>query len=99
LSAGARRVDEVRYPADAAKAKVRLEDLADVVPEIRSVEVEVDELGTDVSWHLFLRTTHRDAADLRSYQAHPAHHEFGAWVRPLLVARAAVDCTAPSMES
>ncbi|BCY12864.1 Dabb family protein [Actinoplanes sp. L3-i22] len=79
---------------DAAKARLRLEELAGVVPAIRSIEVAVDELATEVSWHLFLRTTHRDADDLRSYQAHPAHHEFGAWVRPLLVSRAVVDYTA-----
>ncbi|GIE90295.1 hypothetical protein Are01nite_67750 [Actinoplanes regularis] len=82
--------------ADAAKAKLRLEELAAVVPEIRSVEVAVDELATEVSWHLFLRTTHLDADDLRAYQAHPAHSEFGAWVRPLLASRAVVDYTAVS---
>lgn len=80
--------------ADAAKAKLRLEELADVVPSIRSIEVAVDELATEVSWHLHMRTTHRDADDLRTYQAHPAHKEFGAWVRPLLLSRAAVDYTA-----
>ncbi|MBO3743594.1 Dabb family protein [Actinoplanes flavus] len=80
---------------DAAKARPRLEELAEVVPQIRSLEVAVDELATDVSWHLFLRTTHRDAGDLRAYQDHPAHREFGAWVRPLLVSRAVVDYTTP----
>ncbi|MEV6300013.1 Dabb family protein [Actinoplanes sp. NPDC051861] len=80
---------------DAAKAKLRLEELAGAVSEIRSLEAHVDELGTDVSWHLHLRTTHRDEADLRAYQAHPAHLELGAWLRPLLTARAVVDYTRP----
>ncbi|WP_436529416.1 Dabb family protein [Actinoplanes sp. HUAS TT8] len=79
---------------DAAKAKLRLEDLADVVPAIRSIEVAVDELATEVSWHLHMRTTHRDVEDLLAYQSDPAHKEFGAWVRPLLVSRAVVDYTA-----
>jgi hypothetical protein len=78
---------------DAAKAKLRLEELAGAVPEIRSAEVHLDELGTDVSWHLHLRTTHHDADDLRAYQEHPAHLELGAWLRLLLTARAVVDYT------
>jgi hypothetical protein len=80
--------------ADAAKAKLRLEELNDVVPEIRSLQADLDELRTDVSWHLHLRTTHHDADDLRAYQANPAHLELGAWLRPLLTARAVVDYSA-----
>ncbi|GAA0467804.1 hypothetical protein GCM10010112_39000 [Actinoplanes lobatus] len=82
-------------PGDAAKAKLRLEDLGDAVPEIRSLEAHVDELRTEVSWDLHLRTTHRDTDDLRAYQAHPAHLELGAWLRPLLTSRAVVDYTQP----
>jgi hypothetical protein len=78
---------------DAAKAKVRLEELGDAVPEIRSLTAELDELRTDVSWDLYLRTEHRDVDDLRAYQAHPAHLELGMWLRPLLSARAVVDYT------
>ncbi|BBH71493.1 hypothetical protein ACTI_81780 [Actinoplanes sp. OR16] len=80
-------------PADAAKAKLRLEELGDVVPEIRSLRADLDELRTDVSWDLHLRTTHHDADDLRAYQAHPAHIELGGWLRPLLTSRAVVDYT------
>ncbi|MEV6342761.1 Dabb family protein [Actinoplanes sp. NPDC051851] len=79
---------------DAAKARLRLEELADVVPAIRSMEVRTDELATEVSWHLHMRTTHHDAGDLLAYQSHPAHREFGVWVRPLLASRAVVDWTA-----
>ncbi|WP_328477614.1 Dabb family protein [Actinoplanes sp. NBC_00393] len=78
---------------DAAKAKVRLEELGDAVPEIRSLTAEIDELRTDVSWDLYLRTEHHDVDDLRAYQAHPAHLELGTWLRPLLSARAVVDYT------
>ncbi|MBB3095235.1 hypothetical protein FHR83_002898 [Actinoplanes campanulatus] len=55
----------------------------------------MDELRTEVSWDLHLRTTHRDTDDLRAYQAHPAHLELGAWLRPLLTSRAVVDYTQP----
>ncbi|MEU4420746.1 Dabb family protein [Actinoplanes sp. NPDC024001] len=78
---------------DAAKAKLRLEELAGAVPEIRTMSVEVDELRTEASWDLHLRTTHYDVDDLRAYQAHPAHRELGTWLRPLLSARAVVDYT------
>ncbi|WP_106327138.1 Dabb family protein [Actinoplanes italicus] len=78
---------------DAAGAKSRLEALGEVVPEIRSLRAHLDELHTEVSWHLHLVTTHRDVDDLRAYQAHPAHLELGAWLRPLLAARAVVDYT------
>ena len=78
---------------DAAKAKLRLEELAGVVSEIRSIQVHLDELRTEVSWDLHLVTTHHDTADLRAYQQHPAHLELGAWLRPLLTSRAVVDYT------
>jgi hypothetical protein len=78
---------------EAAEAKLRLEELSGAVPEIRSLRVHLDELHTEVSWHLHLVTTHRDANDLRAYQQHPAHLELGAWLRPLLTARAVVDYT------
>ncbi|MET8150617.1 Dabb family protein [Actinoplanes sp. NPDC049668] len=79
--------------SDAAKAQSRLVELSGRVPQIRTMDCQIDELRTAVSWDLVLRTTHRDADDLREYQAHPAHHEFGAWVRPLLTDRAVVDYT------
>lgn len=78
---------------DAAEARTRLEKLAGAVPAIRSLRVHLDELHTEVSWHLHLVTTHQDADDLRAYQQHPAHLELGAWLRPLLTSRAVVDYT------
>jgi hypothetical protein len=83
-------------PGDAAEARLRLEAVGEAIPEIRSLRVHLDELHTEVSWHLHLVTTHRDADDLRAYQAHPAHLELGAWLRPLLTARAVVDYTEPA---
>ncbi|MFF5081911.1 Dabb family protein [Actinoplanes sp. NPDC000266] len=78
---------------DAPKAKLRWEELAGAVPGIRTFFCALDELETPVSWHLLLRTTHLSVADLQAYQSHPRHHEFGAWVRPLLTERAVVDYT------
>lgn len=78
-------------PANAEEAAARLRALAPQIAEIAELEVGVDVVGSDVSWHLALLTRHASLEALRGYQAHPVHAEFGAWVRPLLQDRAAVD--------
>lgn len=76
---------------DAAKAKDLLEGLVGAVPQVRTLQVNLDELHTPVSAHLCLVTTHLDADDLRGYQEHPAHLELAQWLRPRLAARVVVD--------
>ena len=78
-------------PADAPEAAERLRALAPRIDEIAELEVGVDVVGSEVSWHLALLTRHASLEALRGYQAHPVHAEFGAWVRPRLAQRAAVD--------
>ena len=78
-------------PADAPETAERLRALAPQIPEIRSLDVGLDGVGSDVSWHLALTTTHASLDALAAYQQHPVHAEFGAWVRPRLAARAVVD--------
>lgn len=77
--------------ADAPEAKTRLEALPAGIPEIRSLEVGLDVLGTAVSYDLVLVTTHDDVAGLQAYQTHPVHQAFGEWVRPRLTGRVVVD--------
>jgi len=77
--------------ADAPEAKTRLEALPAQIAEIRSLEVGLDVVRSEVSFDLALVTTHDSLEELRAYQGHPAHEEFGAWVRPRLTARAVVD--------
>jgi len=79
--------------SDAANARLRLEELGRLVPEIRTMDCQLDELRTDVSWDLLMRTTHANAGELLAYQQNSVHKEFGAWVRPLLTNRAVVDYT------
>lgn len=76
---------------DAAEAKTRLEDLPAQIPQIRTLEVFLDVLRTDVSADLALVTTHDSADLLTAYQQHPVHEAFGQWVRPRLSARVVVD--------
>jgi hypothetical protein len=78
-------------PGNAPEAKQRLEALEAQIPQILSLHVGLDVLGTPVSAHLALTTTHDSVETLKEYQAHPVHEEFGAWVRPLLTARVVVD--------
>jgi hypothetical protein len=81
--------------ADAPEVKRRLEALAAAIGAVRSLRVDLDSLGLDGSAHLWLTTTHDSADGLREYQRHPAHTEFLGWLKPRLVARAAVDVESP----
>lgn len=75
----------------AAEVAERLRALTAQVEQIQDLHVGLDVVGSEVSWHLVLTTTHASLEDLQAYQAHPVHKEFGAWVRPLLAERAVVD--------
>ncbi len=79
--------------ADAPEAQRRLEELAPEIEQIRSLSVGLDVARTEVSYDLVLVTTHEDLDALVAYQQHPVHAAFGAWLRPLLTARAVVDAT------
>ena len=78
-------------PGDAAEAAERLRALAPQIDEIDTLDVGLDVVGSDVSWHLVLTTTHTSLEALTGYQRHPVHQEFGGWVRPRLADRAVVD--------
>ena len=78
-------------PSNREEAKRRLEELAGQIPEIRTLTVGLDALGTEVAYDAVLITTHADSDELRAYQSHPVHQEFGAWLRPLLTSRIVVD--------
>jgi hypothetical protein len=78
-------------PSNRDEAKTRLEALPAQIPQIRSLMVGLDSLGTEVSHDAVLITTHADVDELKAYQAHPVHQEFGAWLRPLLTSRVVVD--------
>jgi hypothetical protein len=78
-------------PGDAPKAKELLEGLVGVVPQVLSMTLGLDTVHSEVSGDLCMITTHEDVAGLRGYQAHEAHQEVGAWLRPRLAARTVVD--------
>jgi Stress responsive A/B Barrel Domain len=73
------------------EAKRRLEELPAQIENIRSMVVGLDVVGDPMGADLVLITTHEDVADLKTYQGHPVHQEFGGWLRPLLASRVVVD--------
>lgn len=73
------------------EAKRRLEELPAQIEHIRSMAVGLDCVGDPLAADLVLITTHQDVGDLKAYQAHPVHQEFGGWLRPLLTSRVVVD--------
>jgi len=77
--------------ADAAETKARLEALPATIPQLKSLHVGLDVVRAEVSYDLCLTTTHNDVEELKGYQGHPDHVALGAWLRPLLTARATVD--------
>jgi ABC-type antimicrobial peptide transport system ATPase subunit len=78
-------------PANAIETKSRLEALPATIPHIKTLHVGLDVVRSEVSFDLCLTTTHDSIEELRAYQGHPDHLEVGAWLRPLLEARATVD--------
>lgn len=86
-------VMKFRDAADVPEAKQKLEALVGRVPQIDTLRVDVDTLGSPTGHQLALETTHRDEAALRAYQEHPHHREVAAWLRDHLADRAVVDAT------
>jgi len=78
-------------PDQAVVAAEKLRGLLGVVPTLQSLEVGVDELGSDRSWDLCLITRFANRAGMDSYQQHPAHLEVVSWLREHATAIAAVD--------
>lgn len=78
-------------PSNRDEAKARLEALTSQIPQITTLHVGLDVIGSEVSYDLALTTTHSSVDDLKGYQGHPVHVEFGGWLRPLLTSRVVVD--------
>lgn len=67
--------------------RVRLEGLAGKIPELRKIEVGIDEGNGTMSLYSEVASDE----DLATYQAHPDHQEVVAFVRPLVTGRAVCD--------
>jgi len=70
-----------------AEMKARLEALQDRVKELIYIEIGIDAAGGTMS----LYSTFASKKDLDAYQAHPAHQDVVAFVKPLVAGRAVCD--------
>jgi len=70
-----------------AEMKARLEALSEMVSELREIEVGIDEGNGTMS--LYSEFASQENLDL--YQAHPAHQEVVAFVKPLVAGRSVCD--------
>ena len=77
--------------ADREECRDRLEALVEQIDALLTLTVGLDVVGDSGAADLVLISTHDDIDDLRAYQQHPAHQEFGAWLKPRISARTVVD--------
>ncbi len=70
-----------------AEIKARLEGLTQIIPELKVMEIGID----DGSGTMSLTSEFSSQEDLDIYQAHLAHQDVVAFVKPLVVGRAVCD--------
>ena len=81
---------------NAAAIKERLEGLADVIPEIRHIEVSLNVLdGSSEPFDVALYSEFASEEDLATYQEHPEHKRVSEFVGQLREERLAVDFESP----
>ncbi len=73
------------------EVKRQLEALKGVIPEILEIEVGIDYLRKETSSDIALFSVFNSDADMNAYQNHPEHIKFGAFLKPLVAERRAVD--------
>lgn len=69
----------------------RMRSLQATIPEVRHLEIGIDELHDARSWDLVLIMRFESVAALRAYQAHPAHLAVMAFNQPFVASVASVD--------
>lgn len=76
----------------ASAFKEALEALPAQIPELKSIEVGINDNPAE-SWDLVLTATAATAEDVQTYSAHPAHVEAVKIIAPYREGRACVDYT------
>jgi len=59
----------------AEKIKAALEAMRGKIPQLKHLEIGIDELRGDRSWDVALVTRFDSREDMEAYQGHPAHKE------------------------
>lgn len=84
------RGDEKIRRETAEKFKLALDSLMGVIPELKSMEVGVNDNAAE-QWDVVLTTTFDDWAGLNAYATHPDHLAAAAIIAPVKAERACVD--------
>ncbi len=72
--------------------KERLENLKDVIPQIRKIEVSINYTDASVSnYDIVLDSEFDSLEDLRYYSVHPEHIKVGEFIGKVKTDRAAID--------
>lgn len=77
--------------ANASLMKDMLEALADVIPEIVSLEVGLNMAESEAAYDIVLVSSFNSRKDLDTYQVHPAHEQVKSFVAQVREKRAVVD--------
>lgn len=84
--------DSAAVAKAAADFKAGLEALPAQIAELKLMEVAVDNSGIEGNWTVTLTALCDNFDDLKAYAGHPAHLACVAIIKPLVAARACVDC-------
>ena len=71
--------------------KQKLENLAEIIPQIKSLSVGLNENGGE--YDICLDSAFENMEDLKKYDTHPEHEKVKEFVRSVVEKRAAVDFT------
>lgn len=73
------------------KMKEKLEGMLGRIPELKSLQVGINENESHDAYDVCLITEHDDWEGLKAYQEHPAHMEVAAFIGEVRKVRAVVD--------
>ena len=76
---------------NAAFMKEKLEGLAGKIPEIITIQVQLNTLKIDGNYDVSLTAEFESEEAMRIYQKHPLHEKIAVYVRKITESRAAID--------
>ncbi|QVK17538.1 Dabb family protein [Mycoplasmatota bacterium] len=77
----------------AKEIKKRLEGLKEVINEVKTIEVGINQVDDEQAYDLVLYTVFNKEEDLKIYQNHPAHLKVVDYIRQVNEQRVVVDYT------
>ena len=82
---------KLKDPADIPQAADVLRGMSGKIAELKSIEVGVDQLGSERSYHIALITKFDTWADFEAYRIHPEHKPVLAHMAEVAASAAVVD--------